>query len=270
MPQKALILEQLKAIHTLEFNIEKRIMDGLQPIYDENGRSLSEDNMQRRIETLADELRADSSVRNPILISVMDGALPFASVLQSILQARDYSFQYTTIQVSSYHGTTSGHLTIKSPPKIAVGGRDVIVIDDVCDTGKTYYALRRLLMEQGANDVKLMVLVDKTQPRDSVLSNPAYVGVTISKDAFIAGMGMDYDGLLRNVPGVWAVDKTTLPTEEERLRLDLKDELNTALKACIAAEEQPTLSPGRESFFSKPMLDASLSTAHLAHEASMS
>ena len=263
MPMKAKILVQLKKIHDLESSVEERIINGLMPIQDETGRSLTPDNIQRRIEILADQLIADSLVSDPILISIMDGALPFASALQTILQTRDYRFQYTTIQVSSYHGTTSGLLTIKSPPKIAVGGRHVIIVDDVCDTGKTYHALRQLLLDQGASAVTLMVLVDKAQPRDNPESNPTYVGVTVSKDAFIAGMGMDYDGLLRNVPGIWAVDLSTLPTHEERLTLDLKDGLNTQLQVCIAAEKQVSLSASRDVFFAQPMLDATLAVVSL-------
>ena len=239
------ILAKLEIIHTLEMEIEERIIQGLTPVYDETGEALTKNNIQQRIETLADKLMADSSLKNPLLISVMDGALTFTADLYNILAEKKYRFQPATIFVSSYEGTSSSTLTIKAPPKIQVGGRDIVIVDDVCDTGKTYMALRKLLLRQGANSVKLIALVDKAQPRESLDANPTYSGVTISKDTFIAGTGMDFDGLLRTVQGIWGVDLSTLPTREEKLILAEKTMLNEQLQQCIADEQQ--VSPGHSS-----------------------
>ena len=235
---KKSILTKLSAIHALESKIEARIISGLKPVLDETGVTLSLAEITLRIKRLASELMDDHSVNAPILISVMDGALPFAATLQKELSTLNYNFQYATIQVSSYDGTESGVLSITSTLKMPVGGRDVIVVDDVCDTGKTYNALRLLLLHKlGANSVRLMALIDKKQPRDNLEANPTYSGFTVSKDAFVAGWGMDYDGLLRNYfKDIGAVDPSTLPSAEEKVLLKSKKPLNIQLQACSALE----------------------------------
>jgi hypoxanthine phosphoribosyltransferase len=230
------IIAKLKEIEALELRIQERMVKGLLPIADEIGVSLTPEAIHAHISTLADALISDTTVENPVLISLMDGALPFASELHRALSAKRYPFQYTTMQVSSYSGMTSGALSIQSSSKIPVGARHVIVVDDVCDTGKTYEALRAQLLKSGASSVKLMALVDKVQARASAEANPTYSGFRISKDAFIVGMGMDFDGLLRNLSEIGVVDPTTLPTEEEKCVLAKKAELNIRLQVCIATE----------------------------------
>lgn len=230
------IIAKLKEIEALELRIQERMVKGLLPIADEGGVLLTPEAIHARISTLADALISDTTVENPVLISLMDGALPFASELHRDLSARKYPFQYATMQVSSYSGMTSGTLSIQSSSKIPVGARHVIVVDDVCDTGKTYEALRAHLLKSGASSVKLMALVDKVQERASEEANPTYSGFRISKDAFIVGMGMDFDGLLRNLSEIGVVDPATLPTEEEKRLLGTKHELNIRLQLCVAAE----------------------------------
>lgn len=239
--EKEQILLQLAAIQQLKQTIEARITAGLQPVYDvkdiEQKAPLNSDTIAQRAIEVAHELMADASVSHPLLIGVMHGALPFVAKVQQTLSEQNYSFQFETIQVSSYEGTSSGTLKINSNSKILVGGRNVIVVDDICDTGKSYYNLQKLYMDKGARSVKLMALVDKAQPRESAGNvSPAYTGFTISPKAFIAGFGMDYDELLRNVPHIGAVDLLTLPTEEEKQFLSQEVSLNSQLVQILANE----------------------------------
>ena len=246
---KESILAQLSAIHQLESDVEKRMITGLKPVLDiRNNRPLNLENIEKRIKGLAKALfeafsrekESDASLKEPILISVMDGALPFAAKIQYALSKLGFHCQYATIQVSSYEGTESGSLVISSTLKIPVGGRDVIIVDDVCDTGKTYHALRLLLLQKlGARSVKLMALVDKTQPREYPEANPSYSGFTVSPEEFIAGWGMDFDGLLRSYfNDIGGVDKSTLPNDAETLLLHSKKTLNKRLQDCLTAEDK--------------------------------
>lgn len=219
------ILGKLRAVHAQEAIIEERMSAGLKPVLDDKGNSLTSLNITQRVARLADELMA-AGIDNPLLISVMDGALPFASELQRILAERQCRFQYATIQVSSYVGTVAGDLTVNSPPKIPVTDRNVVIVDDVCDTGATALAIKKLFISQGAQSVKTMVLVNKVQQRSCSEADPDFVGVTVPPDAFIIGTGMDYEGLLRNILGVWAVDPATLPVGDELVLLKSKKPLN--------------------------------------------
>ena len=247
--KKEEILERLNALQGFKLLLEQRMTDGLKPVHEvcdtEKVTPLNEEAIQQRTCVVANQLISDSSVRFPLLISVMNGALPFAAAVQNNLLRQHYRFQFETISVSSYQGTCSGELSIQAKSKILMAGRDVIVIDDVCDTGKTYHALKNLFMQQGARSVKLMVLVDKAQARASTDANPTYVGFTVSADDFIVGCGMDYEELLRNVPFIGGVDPTTLPTPEEKQWLaqekDLNKQLNQIEKNRCVLIEQLTL-----------------------------
>jgi len=238
---KEAILLQLADIQRLKQAIDQRITAGLQAVYDVNDihktRPLDSETIEQRSADVAHDLMADSSVSYPLLIGVMHGALPFVAKVQQELSKNNYSFQFETIQVSSYEGTASGTLTIKSNSKILVGGRDVIVVDDICDTGKSYYALQNLFINQGARSVKLMALVDKAQPRESAGHvSPTYSGFTLSPTEFIVGFGMDYDELLRNVSKIGSVDLSTLPTEKEKQLLASESSLNKQLVQLISDE----------------------------------
>jgi hypoxanthine phosphoribosyltransferase len=232
------LLAQLAGVHKFEGLLASRMISSMHPVIDINNKTLlTQENIKLRIKALAHELM-DSLKSPPILISVMDGALPFAAELQAELSALNCDFQYETIQVSSYIGTKSGKLSIHSALKIDVGGKDIIVVDDVCDTGKTYDALRLKLLALGALSIKLMVLVDKQQKRLNDESHPSFVGFTVSSDAFVAGWGMDYEGLLRNyVQNIGGVDPSTLPNPDEAKLLHSKKSLNHQLQDCIAYEK---------------------------------
>lgn len=238
------ILEQLKKITALEGTIERRIIEGLLPAYDITGVPLTEENIQTRVEELAEAL-ASSGIINPILISVMDGAMPFASLLQKQLyqKHRDFRFQYTTMQASSYVGTASERLSLTFSSKIPLGGRQIIVVEDVLDTGKTYFAIKKQLELEGATKVSLMTLIDKVQERHPEASAEFY-GFQVDPKAFLLGCGMDYDTLGRNHPCIGTVNRETLPEPDEKEILALKPHLNAELKRCIAAQLAAP-SPGR-------------------------
>lgn len=252
--KKEQIIAQLENIHKLQSNIEKRVLNAAFDAKDQDGTVLSEENINQRITLLSEQLIRDLPDANPVLISIMDGAMPFASRLNIALEKAGYQFQYASMQVSSYHGGTqsSGKVQIKADPKILLGGRTVILIDDVCDTGNTCKALKELFLLKGAKDIQLMVLVDKVQPRAEG-ANPDYSGFRMSKDDFIIGMGLDFDGGQRNLPFIKTVNMESLPTEEEQKLIDQLPQLNKALERCIAKSQQSiSLAISKDSLFTPP------------------
>jgi len=190
--EKALISNKIRDINALEPIIEKRIIDGFNPVFDtKTGIELTKSNIDARIAALAVELTESESIQRPILVGVMNGAMPFVNNLYKRLQEKKYDCQFDALSASSYEGMASGKLIIKSTLKVPVVGRDVVLVDDVCDSGKTARNLMEHIQMEGANSVYLMVLVDKAQKRkEENAVNPHYVGFTVSKDAFIAGWGL--------------------------------------------------------------------------------
>lgn len=232
MVTRAEIEKELHEIHQLEFNIETRITKGLKDVHDNNGELLSPDNINKRIKAMAAEFAATCQEKNPVLVTVMEGASRFASLFTEELRQLNFRFQTASISTTSYHGTTAGELTIVDDEKLDVGCRPVYLLEDVIDKGVTFEKLKEYYISKGVSLIEMIALIDKKQPRKS---DAKLTGFTIAADEFIVGMGLDFDGLERNVNGVMAVDVTLLPTDEEKAKLSRKRKLNEQLCECIAA-----------------------------------
>lgn len=256
----------------LQSKIYERINAGKQPVSDIDGVPLTSENIEKRIGDLAEQIHPilHQGMENPVFLSILDGALPFAGKLQQAMSARGMAYQYATIKVSSYVGTTSGALSIQSSPKVSLGQRNVFILDDVIESGKTIRAVKQLLVQQlGALRVETICLVDKAQRRDCPEeSNPILSGFVVSPEAFIIGMGMDYEHVLRDLDGIWAVDPATLPCAAELEILSSIKVLNTKLQECLmkkklgipspkAAEDSASASPSAFFTHSKPVAGSS-------------
>ena len=105
------------------------------------------------------------------------------------------------MSVSSYDGMSStGSITIKKDIETDVRGRDVIVVDDIIDTGVTLLNIINLFKEKKVRSIKTVCLLDKPEGRKVDL-NADYVGMIVPKE-FVVGYGLDYNGLYRNLPYV--------------------------------------------------------------------
>ena len=168
----------------------------------------------------------------------MDGALPFASQLQAELIKRNFRFQYTTTQATSYNGTQAGKVSIQTKPKVNITGRDVLLIDEVLDKGNTLSDISFDLKKLNPRSIKTAVLVDKHQERITAIKSPSYSCFVVVKEAFIVGLGLDYKHLVRNLKFIGCVDPDSLPTTAEEAILDTKNDLCAALEACIDDAKQ--------------------------------
>lgn len=253
MTRKEEILKELDVIHQLEFKIETRIRDGLKRVWDIHGVELTEENIGLRVREMAARFASECKVQNPMLVTVREGAAPFAERFMSELDKLNFRYQRASISTSSYHGTSSsGEVRISPDEKLPCGGRDVFLLEDVIDLGNTYKKLIALYELRGVASINLIAMIDKKQPRDV---EACLTGFTIGKDEFIVGMGLDFDELLRTLTWIGAVDTSLLPTEEERKILGQKRRLNEELRECIALEKQ--VQP-KNSFFLDCVVSAGL------------
>lgn len=236
------IRAKIDEITHLKRGIEQRLKKTAVKVVESNNTLLTEENIAKGIEGLADLIIESHPDEFPVFVGLMDGALPVAGKFHDALTRKGYSFQYTTMQVSSYGGMKAGELVIGALPKIKLGNRLVIVVDDVCDTGNTFEKIRALFLDQGAKDVLLMTLVDKVQERKV---HPAYSAFKVSKDAFIIGGGLDFDRLMRNELQITAVNKAYLPTPEEQELLNWEKPLNARLVELLAQKNKIS-SPGTQ------------------------
>ncbi|MGH2401096.1 MAG: hypoxanthine phosphoribosyltransferase [Candidatus Limnocylindria bacterium] len=149
-----------------------------------------------RVAELGSQLSTDYAGRDPVLVSVLKGSLVF---LADLMRAMDLPSSIDLMEVSSYAGTeTSGQVRILKDLSKPIEGRDVIVVEDIIDTGLTLNYLLGYLADRRPASIKICCLLDKPARRLADITID-YIGFTIP-DRFVIGYGLDYDERYRNLP----------------------------------------------------------------------
>lgn len=156
---------------------------------------LSEDEIARRIKEVAKELNRDYAGRRPVFIAILNGAFMFASDLFKHLEI---DAEICFIKLASYKGTRStGHIVTAIGLDLDLFGRDVVIIEDIVDTGKTLHHFLPQLHHQQPSSLKIVALLHKPEAMVFPMTID-YLGFTIP-NKFVVGYGLDYDGLGRNI-----------------------------------------------------------------------
>lgn len=162
---------------------------------------ISSDKIQERITALAKQINQDYKGKAPIFLSVMNGAFLFtADLFKQITLECEIAF----IKVSSYQGTTStGKIKATIGLDNYVSGRDIIILEDIVDTGVTVEYLAQDIKQYNPASVKIATLLFKpaAYKKDVKLD---YIGFEIPND-FIVGYGLDYDQLGRNLKDIYKI-----------------------------------------------------------------
>ncbi|MGB8508404.1 MAG: hypoxanthine phosphoribosyltransferase [Pyrinomonadaceae bacterium] len=153
--------------------------------------------IQTRIGELGAEIARDYAGQNPLLLGVLKGAFIF---LSDLMRAADMRLGVEFMAISSYGaGTrTSGEVKIVKDLDVPIEGRDILVVEDIVDTGLTLSYLLANLHSRGARSVKLAALLDKFERREREVKID-YLGFRIP-DAFVVGYGLDFAERYRNLP----------------------------------------------------------------------
>ncbi len=164
---------------------------------------LSEEELTSRIEELGAQISADYEGESVFLVCILKGAAFFACEL-----AKRITIPVTIdfMATSSYgSGTVStGEIQIKKDLDLGVEGRNVIIVEDIIDSGNTLRYLSDLFKGRKAKSIKLCAMLDKPDRRE-VDVDMDYIGFTIP-DAFVVGYGLDYDQKYRNLPYIGIVE----------------------------------------------------------------
>jgi hypoxanthine phosphoribosyltransferase len=158
---------------------------------------LDADTVAARVAELGAQLTADYAGRDPVLVSVLKGALVF---LADLMRSMDLPNSIDLMEVSSYGAATesSGQVRILKDLSQPIEGRDVIIVEDIIDTGLTLNYLLGYLADRQPASIRICCLLDK--PARRLADIPIdYVGFTIP-DRFVIGYGLDYDERYRNLP----------------------------------------------------------------------
>ncbi|MEB1806004.1 MAG: hypoxanthine phosphoribosyltransferase [Bacillaceae bacterium] len=158
---------------------------------------ISEEEIQQKVRELGDVLTKEYEGRFPLVVGVLKGALPFMADLTKRI---DTHIELDFMDVSSYGaGTvTSGEVKIVKDLNTSVEGRDVLIVEDIIDSGLTLSYLVKLFHYRKAKSVKIVTLLDKPDGRKVDLV-PDLAGFTVP-DAFVVGYGLDFAERYRNLP----------------------------------------------------------------------
>ena len=165
----------------------------------------SQEEIQERIEALADEIAQRMNTQDLMIICLLRGSFIFAADLVRELYRVGVQPQVDFMTVSSYSGTEStGNITVHRDIRDDVKGRTVLILDDILETGRTISAAKELIQQRGAADIKVAMLLDKPGKRDKEIEAD-FVGFTIA-DRFVVGYGLDYDNHFRELPFIGYIE----------------------------------------------------------------
>lgn len=166
---------------------------------------LGQEEIAERVKDVAQKLDKLYEGRNPVVICILKGSVIFYS---DLIRNMKTPLELDFMSVSSYGGGTvsSGELTIKKDLACDIRGRDVLIVEDIIDSGNTLYKLKKLLNERMPASVNIVTLLDKPDRRTAPME-PDYTCFVI-EDEFVIGYGLDYAEKYRNLPYVGVLKRS--------------------------------------------------------------
>ena len=165
--------------------------------------SMKNETIQEKVKALAERINHDYEGKNPIMICILNGAFMFAADLVRYL---NFQPEIVFARFASYEGTeTTGKVTEVMGVTTSLAGRDVIIVEDIVDTGITMYNVLPLIRNKEAASIKIACLLQKPDKLQVDLTVD-YCAMEIPND-FIVGYGLDYDGFGRNYKDIYSLAK---------------------------------------------------------------
>ncbi len=168
---------------------------------------ISEQEISARVQELGQQISRDYADRHLTILGVLTGSIV---LLADLIREIDLQLRVGLIQASSYSGptTTAGKLSINAQLVPDLANRDVLVIDDIFDTGNTMVGLYDTIREFGPSSLQSAVLLWKTE-RTTVEMQPDYFGFKIPNE-FVVGYGLDYNDEYRHLPYIGVLEEADL------------------------------------------------------------
>ena len=174
------------------------------------------DEVNARIRELGAEITRYCGSSPLTMIVVMNGGLFFGTKLAEAIKLED--FYIDSIAAGSYaHDTSTGVVHLRSTLKLDPKGRNILIVDEVLDSGRTLKAIRETLLEMGASSVKTAVLVEKEVERPEGLAHADWTGFFMD-DRYLIGCGMDSEEKYRHYPGIAVLKQECHSTSRNRTR----------------------------------------------------
>jgi hypoxanthine phosphoribosyltransferase len=159
------------------------------------------DKIREKVKELAEEISKDYKGKNPVFVGILNGSIVF---LADLIRELKVPVEIDFLKVRSYVGTESRDLEMKLDVE-DIEGRDIVLVEDIVDTGNTIDFLIKRLSKKKPNSIKVCALLDKPAKRE-VDVNVDYIGFTIP-DLFVVGYGLDFNGRYRELPDIHFINQ---------------------------------------------------------------
>ena len=163
---------------------------------------ISEEKLQKSIQQVAEKINEDYQGKSPIFLGVLNGSFMFFG---DLLKSVDVECTVSFVKLASYEGTsTTGTVNELIGLNEDVEGKDIILIEDIVDTGNTLVKLYEILSQKNPSSIKIATLLYKPEAYNKEYTID-YVGLEIP-NAFVLGYGLDYDGLGRTLSSIYVLN----------------------------------------------------------------
>ncbi len=162
---------------------------------------LTQEEISTRVSFIAEQLNSDYEGRKPLFLAILNGSFIFAS---DLFKKLNIEVEICFIKLASYKGSKStGRVVTAIGLDAEIYGRDLVIVEDIIDTGKTLTEFLPQLQHQQPSSLKVVALLHKAEATIFPIVID-YLGFTIP-DKFVVGYGLDYDGLGRNIPEIYTL-----------------------------------------------------------------
>lgn len=163
----------------------------------------SREEIAKRVKGLGEEISRDYKDKNLLIVSLLRGSFIFAA---DLVREIDIPVEVDFMTTASYghEEVSTGRVEIVHDLRTQVEGKDILIVDDIIDSGFTLERVKTLLMDKNPNSVEICVMLDKPSRRKVDLE-PNYVGFSIP-DVFIVGYGLNYEDHYRNIPYIFTFE----------------------------------------------------------------
>ncbi|HUU63880.1 MAG TPA: hypoxanthine phosphoribosyltransferase [Dehalococcoidia bacterium] len=164
---------------------------------------ITKEEIHREVFRLAQEISIDYHGKNPLLLGILKGSFVFMADLVRLLEI-PVEIEFASLSSYGSAKVSSGKIRVVKGLRSPLEGRDVLVVEDIVDTGLSISHLLGYLHKRKPASVKLCALLDKPDRRKTIVPID-YLGITIP-DRFVVGYGLDFDEKFRNLPDICTVE----------------------------------------------------------------
>ena len=162
---------------------------------------ISSNKIKNKVARVAQQINKDFKNKKLVVVSVLSGSVVFCS---DIIRKLSVDFEIDFVRVASYKGKkSSGKIKFLCDTVIDIKGKDVLLVEDICDSGRTLSYIKDLFIKRKANSVKICTLINKKVEKFKNIKID-YFGFEVA-DEFVVGYGLDYNGKYRGLPYIGVI-----------------------------------------------------------------